>query len=441
MAQLIYGKMGDSFRAKQERIWDRVLEDYSLEDPEESAELLERAAAGLAEAVARVLSYLDQVHMRGRFALALCPFHMDKSVGSFQVNTRTGLFKCWSCQSSGGIYKLMGQLGLDPQQLTAAMKDVDFRVLTDFLEGRSKVKDGMMQIPEGILELYNKRPMHLVKKGHPRRLIDKLDIGFDERRMRITYPIRRITGELVAIQSRSVDPNIDKGKRWKFYRQEILDDVGPEAVDVFDLRTYEPPRSSVFFNEHNVLGGMLSGDLHRPVVLVEGPGHALRVMACGYPCIASFGVSLADGQLERLLTALARMRKWTGAKPVFLVATDGDRPGRMSAFKTALQMGEAVETRVARIPEGCDPEDLSVRDLRPLLLGAPLFTDYLLEDGDEGDWARDAVNKFASDAYEAEQRAKRKESWERRQQEKQRDHERPARLTFLGLPSRHKPRS
>jgi DNA primase len=32
----------------------------------------------------------------------LCPFHADKNPGSFQVNTETGAFKCFSCGIKGG---------------------------------------------------------------------------------------------------------------------------------------------------------------------------------------------------------------------------------------------------------------------------------------------------------------------------------------------------
>lgn len=32
----------------------------------------------------------------------LCPFHADKSKGSFRVNLETGAFKCFACAASGG---------------------------------------------------------------------------------------------------------------------------------------------------------------------------------------------------------------------------------------------------------------------------------------------------------------------------------------------------
>ena len=39
----------------------------------------------------------------GSWAVAgLCPFHSDKTPGSFKVNFNTGAYRCWSCGSSGG---------------------------------------------------------------------------------------------------------------------------------------------------------------------------------------------------------------------------------------------------------------------------------------------------------------------------------------------------
>ena len=32
----------------------------------------------------------------------LCPFHQDKRIGSFKINSSTGAFKCFSCNASGG---------------------------------------------------------------------------------------------------------------------------------------------------------------------------------------------------------------------------------------------------------------------------------------------------------------------------------------------------
>lgn len=49
---------------------------------------------------------LEQGELRnhqGKWAEAgLCPFHDDRSPGSFFINLQTGSFKCFSCDAKGG---------------------------------------------------------------------------------------------------------------------------------------------------------------------------------------------------------------------------------------------------------------------------------------------------------------------------------------------------
>ena len=47
-------------------------------------------------------SLLRFSHKSGRWATAgLCPFHDDRTPGSFKINLETGAFKCWSCGENG----------------------------------------------------------------------------------------------------------------------------------------------------------------------------------------------------------------------------------------------------------------------------------------------------------------------------------------------------
>lgn len=40
---------------------------------------------------------------RGNWVIAgLCPFHADRSAGSFYVHKETGAFRCFSCDAKGG---------------------------------------------------------------------------------------------------------------------------------------------------------------------------------------------------------------------------------------------------------------------------------------------------------------------------------------------------
>lgn len=44
-----------------------------------------------------------RLNIRKKWAIAgLCPFHEDRRVGSFYINTETGSFICHSCGNKGG---------------------------------------------------------------------------------------------------------------------------------------------------------------------------------------------------------------------------------------------------------------------------------------------------------------------------------------------------
>ena len=44
-----------------------------------------------------------ELHRRGASLLGLCPFHNDNHLGSFTVNPRRNIFKCFSCGAKGGV--------------------------------------------------------------------------------------------------------------------------------------------------------------------------------------------------------------------------------------------------------------------------------------------------------------------------------------------------
>jgi len=380
--------MSPQQRASVEKQWAEATKDIPLP-------VLESLAA-LEEAIRETLKRLSQVTFRGPRILALCPFHDDQQIGSFMLRMQTGWYKCYACGASGGLAKLMRHVGMEDLDIRAHLKHVDFKALAKaFLAPGSD--PFQWTLPEGLLDRYRGVPKLLLDRGHAPQLLQAMEIGYDSRRSRAIFPIRMWTGELVAIQSRLVLQS-NKERRWRFYEREVQEDLPRSIIRAYDLAEYTPgpARSAVFFNEHHVFVGLLEGSLRSPVVLVEGPGHALRVMAAGYPCLASFDSHLAQGtggkgQLPRLVDTLTRTRIRWGYKPTLILASDGDRAGRESAFHTALRLGPGFDVRIADLPSGKDPEDLDTRQLRPLLAGAQSYATYAGRDDEVGNWARDVL--------------------------------------------------
>lgn len=51
--------------------------------------------------IVEVISHYIKLEKKGRNYASLCPFHDDKSLGSFSVSREKGLFKCFSCNTGG----------------------------------------------------------------------------------------------------------------------------------------------------------------------------------------------------------------------------------------------------------------------------------------------------------------------------------------------------
>jgi len=106
------------------------------------------------------------------------------------------------------------------------------------------------------------------------------------------------------------------------------------------------------------------------VVMVEGMGAYLRSVGAGYSCLASFGTRISSAQRTRLSAAATLYYKVTGNLPQFIMGHDGDDPGRDAAFEAAIFFRSVAQCLVAEMPEGKDPEDLSVEELRKVYRGA-----------------------------------------------------------------------
>ena len=407
--------MGERWSRAAQELWDRLRGELDL--PEQIR--VEDTLQAIREALDHVHDRLDRAEMRGDELYALCPFHNDKHVGSFSVNRHTGRYFCFACGARGGVHQLFRKLGIDDLSIRVMLKDIDFEALTLFLErGKEHNSEEVQPLPEGVLSLFPYLPIRLLEKGHPERLLEQMQIGFDPHHFRITFPVRRSTGELVAIQSRAVR---EEDIRWKFYRKEFLNLLPRELVEAYSLEAYRPPRKTVFFNEHNVFSSLVEGRLHRPLVLTEGPGHCLRVLSSGFPCVGSFGTQLGSGQLPRLLYAFKQVRLAEGRVPEVIIATDGDEPGRRSAFQISMQLQGTVACRVADIPPGCDPEDLTTKELRSRLLAAPPFEELLHQPTWQGEMAREEFGAALARDEEQRERERRRQLWLKKQEQQERE--------------------
>src|ERR1700761_6154692 len=345
-----------------------------------------------------ISEYLQLRSAGGDSLKGLCPFH-DEKTPSFNVTPARGLYYCFSCGEGGAVIRfvqqldglsfieaverLAGRAGIDlryeqggyvpGQEQSRGRRVVDaHRIAAEFyaaqletpaaapgrallsergFERADALRFGVGYAPAAWEELTR----HLKAKGFTDEEIIAGGLAkegrrgpIDRFRGRLVWPIRDLSGDVIAFGARKLDPDED----------------GPKY-----LNTPETP----LFRKSTVLYG---ADLakreishRRQAVIVEG---YTDVMACHLGCGPSFG----DDHIK----VLRRLVMDTDGAPGEVIFTfDGDAAGQKAALR-AFGMEErfVTQTFVTVQPDGLDPCDLrlkqgdaAVRDL--IARRGPLF--------------------------------------------------------------------
>jgi DNA primase len=364
---------------------------------------LVRERSGVEEVVGE---YLQLRSAGGGSLKGLCPFHEEKTP-SFNVTPARGLFYCFSCSEGGDVIKFV-QL-IDHLSFAEAVERLAARCGIELRYEQGGRVPGQEQTQRRRLieahrvaaEFYAERLVgadaspgraFLSSRGFEQADAERFGAGFapaewealsrhlhgrgftdaelltgglaslgrrgliDKFRGRLIWPIRDLSGDVIAFGARKLRD----------------DDDGPKY-----LNTPETP----LFKKSSVLYGadLAKRDIaqRRQAVIVEG---YTDVMACHLAgvstAVATSGTSFGDGHITILRRLLMDDSQFRGE---VIFTFDGDRAGQRAALR-AFSMEEkfVTQTFVAVQPDGLDPCDLrlkhgdgAVRDL--VAQRVPLF--------------------------------------------------------------------
>jgi DNA primase len=329
---------------------------------------------------------------------ALCPFH-DEKTPSFNVTPSRGLWYCFSCTEGGDVIKFVQRIDnlgfAEAVERLAARAGIELRYEQGgHVPGREQTdRRRLIEAHRAAAEFYTERmaaPQAAVAReflssrgfqapdwagfglGYAPREWDALTShlrgrGFtdaellrgglasqgrrgpmDRFRGRLIWPIRDLTGEVIAFGARRL----------------AEDDQGPKY-----LNTPETP----LFKKSAVLYGadLAKRDIaqRRQVVVVEG---YTDVMACHLAgvttAVATSGTSFGEGHIKILRRLLMDSDKFRGE---VIFTFDGDTAGQRAVERAfAFESDFVTQTMFALQPDGLDPCDLrlahgdaAIRDL------------------------------------------------------------------------------
>ncbi|MDY6400207.1 MAG: DNA primase [Synergistales bacterium] len=306
----------------------------------------------------------------GRGFVGLCPFH-DEKTGSFHVFTDTQSYYCFGCHEAGDIFTfVMKTEGLNFQEALRLLasragikiegyekKNRGERSLYEILEIAEKFFMDNLTGPQGAVgrAYMQKRNMtanditrfslgyslnswdSLTKFLRQSGIKDKqiLDAGlalpgsrgiYDRFRGRLIFPVKDITGKIIAFGGR------------------LIDGEGAKYINSPENEIYSKRKNLYLLNSAK----NFIKEKGRSI-LVEGYMDALRLHKCGFgEAVASLGTSLTAEQAELLSRFSSRC----------YICYDSDTAGQNAALRGMYILAEhGLDVRVINIPEGKDPDE------------------------------------------------------------------------------------
>ena len=305
----------------------------------------------------------------GRGFVGLCPFHEEKTP-SFHVFTDTQSYYCFGCQAAGDIFTFLMKIeGLNFSEalnilasragiklerkekissekslyeildiaakfFTANLTGVQGNAARAYMQRRNMNSDDINKFSLGYsLNSWDNLTNYLRKLGLKNNQILNSGLAlegsrglYDRFRGRLIFPVKDITGRVIAFGGRLID-----GEGAKYINS-------PEG-EIYSKRKnlYLLDEAKNFIREK------------KRSILVEGYMDALRLHKCGFgETVASLGTSLTAEQAE----LLARFSSHC------YICYDSDTAGQNAILRGMYILQEhGLDVNVVKIPEGKDPDE------------------------------------------------------------------------------------
>ena len=323
----------------------------------------------------------------GKNFSGLCPFHNDKKP-SFNVSPQFQSYTCWSCGEKGDIFSIIQKKenldfiealeflakragipferkAADPQKASEREQALELnRLAAGFF------KDNLTRSAEG--------KEYLVKRALLKSTQEQWEIGFapGEWDAFVTH-LRRHGADMELAATIGLIRPRETGGYNDFYRNRLMFPIhdlqgriigfGGRAMDDHPAKYMNSPESFLFHKSRTLYGlyfakKRIGGDT--PPVFVEGYVDVITTHQADFTqCVATLGTAMTEQHAQML----------KNYNPRVILCYDADRAGISAAMKGAAiweNMGlEKAEVRVARLPNGDDPDSI----LRDRPNGAALF--------------------------------------------------------------------
>lgn len=198
-----------------------------------------------------------------------CCFHPNDDTPSLSINLENGLYRCFSCNSSGNFFTLVRHLKGDEYYYENYSNKEEIIFTKKSFEIN---KEYTREVKEEILDKYKKIHSWVLGRFNGNKdLLKYFEIGYDETRNAITIPLRDANGVFYNIEYRHLTGINKSSYLYEFNK-----------------------KGKILYNLHNVKN-------YNEVFLVEGAFDAIRMHQSGFKnTVAFLGTELTEERISLL---------------------------------------------------------------------------------------------------------------------------------------------
>lgn len=209
--------------------------------------------------------------------IIFCPYHNNTRTPAAEISKNTGLFFCFSCQTSKSIEEfVMFTTGRTYFEAVRYIKSKEVETnIENVINKAMYTPPDFIQYDELLIKRLNNQALESPRamKYYSNRSITedsirKFYLGYSEKQDMVTVPVQSPDGLTIGFVARSIE-----GKDFK--------------------NTPGLPKSKILFNLHRVKSSNL-------VYVVESSFDAIRLDQVGFPAVATLGANVSASQIKLL---------------------------------------------------------------------------------------------------------------------------------------------
>jgi DNA primase len=374
-----------------------------------------------------LLAYVSQyvtLRKRGREYVGLCPFHAEKTP-SFSLNAEKAVWHCYGCNAGGDLISFVKRYENvefpDALRMLAARAGVEIQESQDFKRRRSE-REAIYEA-NAVAKTYFMDSLrksgeardYVKHRGISETTCEKFGVGFaPESWEGLVNALTRARIDLqLAMRAGLISLRQNESGYIDFFRRRIMLPVfnltgeviafGGRALGDEQPKYLNTRNTSVYTKGQHVYGlhiARRAAAAHDALIVVEGYLDCLALHQAGFGnAVASLGTAFTVEQARELRRV---------ANNLYL-CFDGDAAGQAATARSIdMLVEEGLMVRVARLPDGRDPDSIVLEDgpdaFSALIDASQPWIDFKIElackritgqFASKADVARDAMNVIA----------------------------------------------